>query len=115
MKCYNCTSFSSPSSIILSCLVIPNVTIRFFTEIKSSYLLCWGCSFSKLEQTHEDKYLLSTKKKVFPKKKIWETAVPSIRLTKTYLLSMGGAIQSMENKWALMILTDKPSKAKSGH
>ena len=65
MKCYNCTSFSSPSSIILSCLVIPNVTIRFFTEIKSSYLLCWGCSFSKLEQTHEDKYLLSTKKESF--------------------------------------------------
>ena len=27
----------------------------------------------------------------------------------------GGAIQSMENKWALMILTDKPSRAKSGH
>ena len=63
----------------------------FFTEIKkSSFLLCWGCSFSKLEHTHEDKYLLSTKKKVFPKKKIWETGVPSIRLTKTYLLSMGG-------------------------
>ena len=37
----------------------------FFTEIKSSYLLCWGCSFSKLEQTHEDKYLLSTKKESF--------------------------------------------------
>ena len=78
-------------------------------------MLCWGCSFSKLEQTHEDKYLLSTKKESFSQEEDMGNRRAKHTIDKDLSFIHGGAIQSMENKWALMILTDKPSKVKSGH